>query len=41
MIDVTALSGSGLPDDLLAVGVPVHSTADGPVVSCDPTRLDG
>ncbi|MEI7860610.1 MAG: hypothetical protein WCI26_12370, partial [Acidimicrobiales bacterium] len=41
MITVTALSGNGLPDDLAAVGVPVHSTADGPVLACDPSVVDG
>ena len=41
MITVTALSGNGLPDDLAAVGVPVHSTADGPVLACDPSVVAG
>ena len=41
MIDVTALSGTALPGDLVAVGVPVHSTADGPVVACDPGAVGG
>ena len=41
MITVTALSGNGLPDDLAAVGVPVHSAADGPVLACDPSVIDG
>ncbi len=41
MINVTSLSGTGLPDDLAAVGVPVHSTADGPVVAVDPAAVDG
>ena len=31
MIDVTAHTGTGLPDDLVAVGVPVLSSPDGPV----------
>jgi leucyl aminopeptidase len=41
VINVTALSGPGLPDDLAAVGVPVHSTGDGPVVACDPGSVAG
>ena len=41
MINVTALSGTGLPDDLVAVGVPVHSTADGPVVAAAPDAVGG
>ena len=41
MINVTALSGSGLPDDLAAVGVPVHSTSDGPSVATSPASVDG
>jgi len=41
VINVTALSGTALPDDLAAVGVPVHSTTDGPVVAVDPAALDG
>ncbi len=41
MINVTALSGTGLPDDLAAVGVPVHSTADGPVVAAAPDAVGG
>ena len=39
MINVTALSGTGLPDDLAAVGVPVHSSADGPVLAFDPAAV--
>jgi leucyl aminopeptidase len=31
VIDVTTLSGSGRPDDLVVVGLPVLSTPDGPV----------
>ena len=30
MIDVTARTGTHLPEHLVAVGVPVHSTSDGP-----------
>ena len=41
MIDVTALSATGLPDDLAAVGIPVHSTGDGPVLACDPGAIAG
>ena len=41
MINVTALSGTGPPDDLTAVGVPVLSTADGPVVAPSTTAVDG
>ncbi len=41
MIDVTAVSTNGLPDDLTSVGVPVHSTAGGPVLSIDPNNLAG
>ena len=41
MITVTALSGTGLPDDLAAVGVPVHSTTEGPVVGTAPDAVDG
>jgi leucyl aminopeptidase len=41
VINVTTLSGTGLPDDLTAVGVPVHSSADGPVVAGDPAAVDG
>jgi leucyl aminopeptidase len=41
VITVTALSGAGLPDDLAAIGVPVHSTDDGPVVACDPGSVEG
>jgi leucyl aminopeptidase len=41
VINVTALSGTGLPDDLAAVGVPVHSTADGPVVAAAPDAVGG
>jgi leucyl aminopeptidase len=41
VIEVTALSPTGIPDDLAAVGVPVHGTDDGPVVACDPATLDG
>jgi leucyl aminopeptidase len=41
VINVTALSGTGLPDDLAAVGVPVHSTADGPVVAAVPDAVGG
>jgi leucyl aminopeptidase len=33
VIDVTALSGTGLPADLAVVGLPVFSTADGPVLA--------
>ena len=33
MINVTALSGPGLPDHLAAVGVPVLASPDGPVVT--------
>ena len=38
MIDVTTLPAAGLPDDLAAVGVPVHSTTDGPVTGRRPRR---
>jgi leucyl aminopeptidase len=41
VINVTALSGTGLPDDLAAVGVTVHSTADGPVVAAAPDAVGG
>ena len=41
MIDVTALSGTELPDGLAAVGVPVHSGTDGPAVACDPGSVGG
>ena len=41
MIDVTALSGSELPDGLAAVGVPVHGGGDGPVLACDPGVVHG
>ena len=41
MINVTALSGTALPDDVTAVGVPVHSTADGPVLATDLAGFDG
>ena len=41
MIYVTALSGAALPDDLAAVGVPVHSAIDGPVVAGDPATVTG
>ncbi len=33
MITVTTLPGSTLPDDVVAVGVPVLSTTDGPIVA--------
>ena len=41
MIDVTALSGTGLPDDLASVGVPVHFGDDGPVLAYDPGAVPG
>ncbi|MGA2834971.1 MAG: leucyl aminopeptidase [Acidimicrobiales bacterium] len=41
MINVSTLSGPGLPDDLAAVGVPVHSSDDGPIVACDPGPVEG
>ena len=41
MIDVTAQSGADLPNGLAAVGIPVHSAADGPVLACDPGAVDG
>ena len=41
MINVTALPGSGPPEDLSAVGVPAHSTADGPVPAADPGVVEG
>jgi leucyl aminopeptidase len=41
VIDVTALSGAVLPDDLTAVGVPVYGTTDGPVVAGDPAAVTG
>jgi leucyl aminopeptidase len=41
VINVTALSGNALPDDLAAVGVPVNSTDDGPVVAGEPVAFDG
>ena len=49
MINVTALSSTAPPDDLTAIGVPVHSAIDGPAVAGDlasltevnlPTTLD-
>jgi leucyl aminopeptidase len=39
VIDVTAWTGDGLPDDLAAVGIPVHSTSDGPVPTGAPSGL--
>ena len=46
MINVTALSapapsGPALPDDVVAVGVPVVSTGDGPVVAGTGVHVDG
>ena len=41
MITVTALPGTELPDDVVAVGVPILSTADGPRAAGDPATLDG
>ncbi len=41
MINVTALPGPALPDDAIAVGVPVVSTSDGPVVAASGVELDG
>jgi leucyl aminopeptidase len=41
VIDVTALSGAGIPDDLAAIGIPVRSTGDGPVVACGPDAVAG
>ena len=41
MINVTALSTPALPDDAVAVGVPVVSTGDGPKVASADMRLDG
>ncbi len=41
MIDVTTLSAAGLPAELAAVGVPVHSSGDGPVVAIDRGGVDG
>jgi len=41
VIDVTALSGTGLPDDLTTVGLPVLVGVDGPVVACDPGVVPG
>jgi leucyl aminopeptidase len=41
VIDVNVLTGPGLPDDLVAVGVPVRSTGEGPVVACDPGAVEG
>jgi leucyl aminopeptidase len=41
VINVTALSGTALPDDVATVGVPVYSATDGPVVAGDPAALTG
>ena len=41
MIDVTTLSATGLPDDLVAVGVPVLSTEAGPLVAPAAGAVDG
>ncbi len=41
MINVTALSAPALPDDVIAVGIPVLSTGEGPVGAGDPVTLDG
>jgi leucyl aminopeptidase len=41
VIDVTALSGAALPDDLIAVGVPVYGTTDGLLVAGDPAAATG
>jgi leucyl aminopeptidase len=41
VIDVTAQSGTGLPDDLASVGVPVHVGHNGPVVAYDPGVVPG
>jgi leucyl aminopeptidase len=41
VINVTALSVPALPDDTIAVGVPVLSTGAGPIVAGDPVALDG
>jgi len=41
VINVTALSGAVLPDGVTAVGVPVHSTAHGPVLAAHVGGLDG
>ncbi len=41
MIDVTVLSGTGVPDDLACIGVPVHVGDDGPVLVGDPGAVPG
>ena len=41
MIDVTALQAAALPDEATAVGVPVVTTPDGPVVAGGGVELDG
>ncbi len=41
MIDVTAQSETVSPDDLAAVGVPVHSSEDGPLIAIGPGAVDG
>ena len=41
MINVTALSTLALPDDAVAVGVPVVSTTDGPMVASGGVQLEG
>ena len=41
MINVTALSGPGLPDGLAAVGVPVHHSSEGPVIAAATDAVDG
>jgi leucyl aminopeptidase len=41
VINVTALSAPDLPDDVVAIGIPVVSTSEGPVVSGAPVALDG
>jgi len=41
VINVTALSGPGLPDGLAAVGVPVHQSSGGPVIAAPADAVDG
>jgi leucyl aminopeptidase len=41
VINVTAQSAPALPDDVIAVGLPVVSTSDGPLVADHGVELDG
>jgi len=41
VINVTALSGAALPDDVTSVGVPVRTTPDGPTIAGESAALAG